>query len=39
MKILFLYQFPMWGNGSGTFLRDMAYELSAKGHKIAIVVQ
>ena len=37
MKILFLYRFPLWGNGSGKFLRDMCKALDAKNHESAIV--
>lgn len=37
MRILFLYRFPLWGNGSGKFLRDMCKALKAKGHEAAIV--
>lgn len=37
MRILFLYMFPLWGNGSGAFLRDLARELQKHGHEIGIV--
>lgn len=37
MKILFLYMFPLWGNGSGAWLRALAKELVALGHEVAIV--
>ena len=37
MKILFLYPFPLWGNGSGAFLRELTSELAKRGHEIAIV--
>lgn len=37
MKILFLYPFPLWGNGSGSFLRELTWELVKRGHKIAVV--
>lgn len=37
MKILFLYMFPLWGNGSGAFLRDLAKQLVTNGHEIAIL--
>ena len=37
MRILFLYMFPLWGNGSGSFLRELSRELIKKGHTIAIV--
>lgn len=36
MRILFLHTFPLWGSGSGTFVRSLALELSKK-NKIAIV--
>lgn len=35
LKILFLHHFPLWGCGSGTFVRNLAIEL-AKTHKVAI---
>lgn len=37
MKILYLYPFPLWGNGSGAFLRELTLELVKRGHEIAIV--
>lgn len=37
MKILFLYMFPLWGNGSGAMLRDLTRELIKDGHEIGIV--
>ena len=37
MKILFLYLFPLWGSGSGSFLRELTAELVKRGHQIAIV--
>jgi glycogen(starch) synthase len=37
MKIMFLYMFPLWGNGSGSWLRALAYEMIKDGHKVAIV--
>lgn len=37
MRILFLYPFPLWGNGSGAFLRELTSELAKRGHQIAIV--
>jgi len=37
MRILFLYPFPLWGNGSGSFLRELAWELVNRNHKIAVV--
>lgn len=37
MRILYLYMFPLWGNGSGAFLRELTAELSKRGHEIAIV--
>jgi len=27
MKVLYLYMFPLWGNGSGTWLRKLTYSL------------
>ncbi|MBI2190215.1 MAG: glycosyltransferase family 4 protein [Candidatus Levybacteria bacterium] len=29
--------FPLWGNGSGAFLRELTSELAKRGHTIAIV--
>lgn len=29
--------FPLWGNGSGSYLRALSYELVKRGHNIAIV--
>ena len=37
MRILFLYMFPLWGNGSGSYLRALSNELVKRGHDIAIV--
>jgi len=37
MKILFLYDFPLWGTGSGTYLRNTTRELVKLGYKIGIV--
>jgi len=37
MKILYLYDFPLWGTGSGTYLRHTVEELVKMGHKIGIV--
>ncbi len=37
MKIMFLYMFPLWGNGSGAWLRALAQELVKDGHEVAIV--
>lgn len=36
MRILYLYDFPLWGNGSGTFLRNLIAQV-AKKHKVALV--
>lgn len=36
LKILYLYQFPLWGNGSGSYLRHLAKNLS-KHHEVAIL--
>ncbi|MFW6283463.1 MAG: glycosyltransferase family 4 protein [Minisyncoccales bacterium] len=36
MKILFLYDFPLWGSGSGTYLRNIVKEL-IKDHEVGIV--
>jgi len=37
MRILFLYDFPLWGSGSGTYLRNVAQELVRQNHKIGVV--
>src|SRR3989338_4117396 len=37
MRIMFLYMFPLWGNGSASFLRALSWELVKRGHNIAIV--
>ena len=37
MRILFLYDFPLWGSGSGTYLRNLIKELVKLNHKIGIV--
>lgn len=36
MKILYLYDFPLWGNGSGTFLRNLMEKI-AKKHTVGLV--
>ena len=30
MKVLYLYMFPLWGNGSGNWLRRLVYSLKEK---------
>lgn len=37
MRILFLYMFPLWGNGSAQYLRALTKELTKRGHSVAIV--
>jgi len=37
MKILFLYDFPLWGTGSGTYIRNLIQELVKLNHKIGII--
>lgn len=37
MKILFLYDFPLWGSGSGTYIRNSIKELVRLNHKIGII--
>ncbi len=37
MKILFLYDFPLWGNGSGAYLRSLVKELTGMGHEVGII--
>jgi len=34
---MFLYMFPLWGNGSGAWLRKLARRLVKRKHKVAIV--
>ncbi len=36
MKILYLHLFPLWGNGSGVFLRELSGQLQER-HEVAIV--
>lgn len=37
MRIMFLYMFPLWGNGSGAWLRALSREMVKDGHEVAIV--
>jgi glycosyltransferase involved in cell wall biosynthesis len=37
MRIMFLYMFPLWGNGSGAWLRALATEMVKDGNEVAIV--
>lgn len=37
MKILFLYDFPLWGSGSGVYIRNLMEELVKLNHKIGII--
>jgi glycosyltransferase involved in cell wall biosynthesis len=37
MRILFLHHFPLYGSGSGTYVRYLARELTRQGEKVAIV--
>ena len=37
LRIMFLYMFPLWGNGSGAWLRALAAEMVKDGHSVAIV--
>ncbi len=37
MKILFLYDFPLWGNGSGAYLRSLVKELVKMDHEVGII--
>lgn len=37
MRILYLYMFPLWGNGSGAYLRELSAELVKRGHTVGIV--
>ncbi|NQU77146.1 glycosyltransferase family 4 protein [Candidatus Falkowbacteria bacterium] len=36
MRILYLYHFPLWGNGSANYLRNLVGQLSSR-HEIAIL--
>lgn len=38
IKVLYLYMFPLWGNGSGAWLRELSVRLSKRKHlEIAIL--
>lgn len=38
LKVLFLYMFPLWGNGSGAWLRELAVRLAKRKHiEVAIL--
>ena len=37
LRIMFLYMFPLWGNGSGAWLRALAGEMVKDGHQVSIV--
>jgi len=37
MKILFIYDFPLWGTGSGTYLRNIIQELVKMNYTIGVV--
>src|SRR3989344_4254763 len=37
LRIMFLYMFPLWGNGSGAWLRALAAEMVKDGNEVAIV--
>lgn len=37
MRILYLYMFPLFGNGSASYLRALTKEMVDKGHSVAIV--
>ena len=37
MKILILHRAPLWGSGSGTYVRKLAEELTRGGDKVGIV--
>jgi len=37
MKILFLYDFPLWGSGSGVYLRNLIEELVRLNHKVGLI--
>jgi len=37
MKILFIYDFPLWGSGSGVYLRNLIKELVRANHKIGLI--
>lgn len=34
---MFLHMFPLWGNGSGSWLRKLSHQLVKNGHIVAIV--
>jgi hypothetical protein len=37
MKILYLYDFPLWGSGSATYIRNTIEELVKLNYKIGII--
>ena len=37
LKILFLQTFPLWGCGSGTYVRHLTKEIAKAGHKVAVI--
>jgi glycosyltransferase involved in cell wall biosynthesis len=37
MKVLFLYDFPLWGSGSGKYTRYLVEELQKKNYEIGII--
>ncbi|MFQ6083629.1 MAG: glycosyltransferase family 4 protein [Candidatus Aminicenantia bacterium] len=37
MKILFLYDFPLWGSGSGAYIRNLVAQLVKLNYKIGII--
>jgi glycosyltransferase involved in cell wall biosynthesis len=37
MKILFINDFPLWGSGSGTYLRNLIKELVKLNHTIGVI--
>lgn len=38
MKILMINHFPLAGSGSGTYTKNLAVQLAAKGHEVTIVL-
>lgn len=38
LRVLYLYMFPLWGNGSGAWLRELAVRIAKRRHfKVAIL--
>ena len=38
MKILMINHFPLAGSGSGTYTRNLAVHLAARGHEVTVIL-